>query len=1174
MKQKITLVFGLLFAVNVQAQEPPTGALPAANTAARANAAWYRGGNTNDITNNIFGTLWNSPIYTRTNGLNRSKLNGTFTSIVNQYNINGYTFGNTQQTVNTSGYMLIGIDGNSITDGLNLYNRKGAFSLLHLNGATASNNYQEFGFRPWMKTGVTFTGNRDLSYMGLRALGNIEDVTETTIAWSDNNDPNAPGPDDMVFRFTSGGAGTNIINTDFSLNGDYDGLHVSRFTGSGLMGLGNTFGVNVGVPAGVVYNNPQSLLHMSYQYRNATTALEPFGFMQITYRRPFNAVGDTIGQGELATDGLRLGIDNDLFNAALPNRRHLNSYLRWQEASSFIIQTEDDLIPNIQANERMRITSIGALRRNHGPEYVGLPNPSGTTRIGISQSGANPLTRPMSLLHLGYNYNTTFFGIPFSSNGWRPWMDLGMLTSNSRDHIFIGLKPRDSLALAVGQTNDKLDAVIAWGSTGENLTANPGPDVMRFIFTSDTIDAIESDISKSYNGLEVMRLFPSADTTTAILNRTYGRVGIGDFTSQGVNEQPTHKLDVVGNGRFRGLPDSLYLADSSVNKIVMVDTNGVLRWADFAPTSIGAACSDTINGKLQFNTKVDLNDYNFYFVNKPTTPLLNDNRVGVGYECTEALPAKFSTRQQHYETVPQNTTAGYFLVADTANNGSIITRFTGVAGDAVGMQPPNLKTMNRGGAFFAKNAQVNYGVFARAERGDTTYTGVQNIGGQFEAFYGSQTASGIVAQGSTATQRNIGVSGVGTSPNAPSTIENIGGQFTGAFSANNNMGIKTVGFGGAHAYGIYASASGGTVNHAGYFVGNVEGTGTATWLSDQQFKTNVSTINSGLDAIIKLRPVKYQMDATNYPQFNFDGQTQFGFIAQEVETVFPNLVYNSEYPAQYDSLGNEIAPAIPYKSLNYNGLISLNTKAIIDLNQKVEKATLSDETIKTNVQDLDGSLDKVLAMRGVSYDWNHNVQPQLNLDSVNHVGFIAQEIAQVDARLTYLDGDSLLHVEYDKVVPILAEAIEELNNTVEQKDSIINDLNNRLTQLENCLSGILPMLCQMSQSIVESNTIAEQEAVRAQLSVQLSNRNSIVLDQNVPNPFAEQTVINFSIPTTVQKAQIHFYDGMGKLIQSVEVVERGLGSLTVFGSDLSQGTYTYTLVADGQIVSTKKMMKQ
>src|SRR3989338_4778019 len=281
MKKYNILLGVILSGASAYAQQVPTNTDPVGNLSGRnSEQFWSRAGNTNlNGTNNVFGTIFNSPIYTITDGTNRTKLNGRFTpgGVSGQYTINGYTFGNTQQTVNTSGYMLIGVDGNSITDNLGLYNRKGAFSLLHLNGATASNNYQEFGFRPWMKTGVTFTANRDLSYMGLRALGNIEDVTETTIAWSDNNDPNAPGPDDMVFRFTSGGAGTTVINNDFSLNGDLDGLHVSRFTGSGLMGLGNTFGVNVGVPAGVVYNNPQSLLHMSYQYRRTKLRLNLSG---------------------------------------------------------------------------------------------------------------------------------------------------------------------------------------------------------------------------------------------------------------------------------------------------------------------------------------------------------------------------------------------------------------------------------------------------------------------------------------------------------------------------------------------------------------------------------------------------------------------------------------------------------------------------------------------------------------------------------------------------------------------------------------------------------------------------------------------------------------------------------------------------------------------------------
>lgn len=40
-----------------------------------------------------------------------------------------------------------------------------------------------------------------------------------------------------------------------------------------------------------------------------------------------------------------------------------------------------------------------------------------------------------------------------------------------------------------------------------------------------------------------------------------------------------------------------------------------------------------------------------------------------------------------------------------------------------------------------------------------------------------------------------------------------------------------------------------------------------------------------------------------------------------------------------------------------------------------------------------------------------------------------------------------------------------------------------------------------------------------------------------------------------------------------KVTERGDGQLNVFGQDLSSGLYTYSLVADGQLIATKKMVK-
>jgi len=241
---------------------------------------------------------------------------------------------------------------------------------------------------------------------------------------------------------------------------------------------------------------------------------------------------------------------------------------------------------------------------------------------------------------------------------------------------------------------------------------------------------------------------------------------------------------------------------------------------------------------------------------------------------------------------------------------------------------------------------------------------------------------------------------------------------------------------------------------------------------------------------------------------------------------------------------------------------------------------LSDESIKTNVEDLTGSLAKVLDMRGITYDWNPGALDSLGLDTCTHIGFIAQEINAIDPLLTFMDVHGLMNVDYSKVVPIAVEAIQDLNAKIEDQQDVIDeqantisDLNDRLTQLENCLSGILPFLCQLSNSAIEPTDEEAQIKLRAITDVQLSDKNSIILNQNVPNPFAESTVITYSVPASVQRAQIHFYDLNGIMINSVDILERGEGQLNVYANDLSSGIYTYSLVADGKIVSTKKMMK-
>jgi len=149
MKNLFLFILGLSM-FNIKAQQAPTGNVPASNTTAQALAAWYRGGNNNSTgSNNIFGTRWNSGIYTMTNGRFRMRLNGD-----SFYDVNGYV-------ANRNGYLLLGSSSGNLYIGQNA----GAVSLLHLNGQFNSSGPMSFlGYRPWMQARVSFTDNNDLAY--------------------------------------------------------------------------------------------------------------------------------------------------------------------------------------------------------------------------------------------------------------------------------------------------------------------------------------------------------------------------------------------------------------------------------------------------------------------------------------------------------------------------------------------------------------------------------------------------------------------------------------------------------------------------------------------------------------------------------------------------------------------------------------------------------------------------------------------------------------------------------------------------------------------------------------------------------------------------------------------------------------------------------------------------
>lgn len=258
--------------------------------------------------------------------------------------------------------------------------------------------------------------------------------------------------------------------------------------------------------------------------------------------------------------------------------------------------------------------------------------------------------------------------------------------------------------------------------------------------------------------------------------------------------------------------------------------------------------------------------------------------------------------------------------------------------------------------------------------------------------------------------------------------------------------------------------------------------------------------------------------------------------------------------------------------------------------------TYSDYNLKQNIQEFNEANAILSQLNPVRYDFKTTEYPQLNLSTTPQIGLIAQELQQVlpdavrDAQTPakYDSFGNIIEesvafkaVSYEKLIPVLVGGHQEQQSKIEllqtENDLLkaqLDELYAKFNQLEACLTNRFPDLCRINQGMIQQNSSEMQQQIIQSIDVNLSSKNSIILNQNVPNPFAESTVISYSIPATVVKAQIHFYDGQGKLINSVEITNRGAGQLNVFGEDLSSGTYTYTLVADGQIISTKKMVKE
>ena len=89
----------------------------------------------------------------------------------------------------------------------------------------------------------------------------------------------------------------------------------------------------------------------------------------------------------------------------------------------------------------------------------------------------------------------------------------------------------------------------------------------------------------------------------------------------------------------------------------------------------------------------------------------------------------------------------------------------------------------------------------------------------------------------------------------------------------------------------------------------------------------------------------------------------------------------------------------------------------------------SDIRLKKDIHPLDGALDKLLRVEGVSFVWKKDPEKKRN------IGFIAQELEKVFPELVTTDANGYRQVNYANFVAVLANAVKEVYAKVTAHDT-------------------------------------------------------------------------------------------------------------------------------------------
>jgi trimeric autotransporter adhesin len=186
--------------------------------------------------------------------------------------------------------------------------------------------------------------------------------------------------------------------------------------------------------------------------------------------------------------------------------------------------------------------------------------------------------------------------------------------------------------------------------------------------------------------------------------------------------------------------------------------------------------------------------------------------------------------------------------------------------------------------------------------------------------------------------------------------------------------------------------------------------------------------------------------------FFYDSTGTFSISATSRSTIESNSISGSAIIRLSSTQNVGIKATDPVYDLDVNGDVRADTY-YYDVGSSLVSS--SDARLKKNISEMQSALDKIISLNLVKYEWNDLMNKKLEGRSSQSKiggifeGMIAQEVESIFPQYVGEDADGYKTLSYVSFIVPIIKAIQEQQTIINQQQNQINELLQRIIQLEN-----------------------------------------------------------------------------------------------------------------------------